>query len=179
MVTRYSRLAACLPCDALLGEVRYIDYDSEGFSPASSLFPLMHKRLPYRDEQEVRALLPYLPKEIFRAPQVAARLDDQGDEQWWVGPSGGLWVRADLMRELLLRGSQEIGRGPTTAETDIGEVESPMGIRVHVDLEQLLVEIVMSPGMAVEDRGRVKALARQISRRLRVEASALEGQPTF
>jgi hypothetical protein len=52
----YRRLRLCLPQCVFIGEVRYIDYDTESFSPSNMLNYIMHKRLSFSHERELRAI---------------------------------------------------------------------------------------------------------------------------
>jgi len=57
LVTRYRDLAAALPGDVMLGEVAYVDYREDAIPNTNAFYPLMHKRVAYRHEREVRAIL--------------------------------------------------------------------------------------------------------------------------
>jgi len=52
----YRRLRLCLPQCVFIGEVQYIDYDTEAFSPRNLLNYIMHKRLSFSHERELRAI---------------------------------------------------------------------------------------------------------------------------
>jgi hypothetical protein len=52
----YRRLRQCLPPCVFIGEVKYIDYETEGFSVAIALNFIMHKRRPLAHERELRAV---------------------------------------------------------------------------------------------------------------------------
>ena len=52
----YRRLRLCLPQCVFVGEVNYIDYDTQSF-PARQMFNyIMHKRLSFSHERELRAI---------------------------------------------------------------------------------------------------------------------------
>jgi hypothetical protein len=52
----YRRLRRCLPQCVFVGEVSYIDYETEGFSPRNVFNAIMHKRLSFAHERELRAI---------------------------------------------------------------------------------------------------------------------------
>lgn len=52
----YRRLRLCLPQYVMVGEVNYIDYDTGGFSIGNMLNFIMHKRLSFAHERELRAI---------------------------------------------------------------------------------------------------------------------------
>jgi hypothetical protein len=52
----YRRLRQCLPQSVLVGEVRYIDYETQGFSIGNTFNYIMHKRLSFAHERELRAI---------------------------------------------------------------------------------------------------------------------------
>ena len=52
----YRRFRGCLPPCVLIGEVNYIDYETQGFSPANGFNFIMHKRLSFTHERELRAI---------------------------------------------------------------------------------------------------------------------------
>jgi hypothetical protein len=52
----YRHLRLCLPQCVLVGEVSYINYEKEGFSPANGFNFIMHKRLSFAHERELRAI---------------------------------------------------------------------------------------------------------------------------
>jgi hypothetical protein len=52
----YRRLRQCLPQCVYIGEVNYINYETEGFSVGNSFNFIMHKRLSFEHERELRAI---------------------------------------------------------------------------------------------------------------------------
>jgi hypothetical protein len=48
----YRRLRSCLPGCVFIGEVKYINYDTEGFSPHNGFNFIMHKRRSFEHERE-------------------------------------------------------------------------------------------------------------------------------
>lgn len=81
--TRYARLvetAAAHP-DFYVGQVRYIDYDTERFPEADLFSPLMHKRIAFAHEREVR-LVAVLPAALDSAnPPGPAGIDIEWDPE--------------------------------------------------------------------------------------------------
>jgi hypothetical protein len=56
----YRRLRVALPPQVLIGEVTYIDYETQGFPPSNAFNVfnfIMHKRLSFEHERELRAIL--------------------------------------------------------------------------------------------------------------------------
>jgi hypothetical protein len=54
--TTYRHLRVCLPECVLIGEVKYINYETEGFSAQNLLNFIMHKRMSFAHERELRAI---------------------------------------------------------------------------------------------------------------------------
>jgi hypothetical protein len=52
----YRRLRLCLPKCVSIGEVNYINYDTDGFSSLNAFNFIMHKRLSFAHERELRAI---------------------------------------------------------------------------------------------------------------------------
>jgi hypothetical protein len=52
----YRRLRQCLPQCVYIGEVNYINYETEGFSSGNTFNFIMHKRLSFAHERELRAI---------------------------------------------------------------------------------------------------------------------------
>jgi hypothetical protein len=52
----YRRLRLCLPKCVFFGEVRYINYEKEAFPSSNFLHFIMHKRLSFEHERELRAV---------------------------------------------------------------------------------------------------------------------------
>jgi hypothetical protein len=65
--SRFNRLAKTLPAEVFAGEVKYIDYESDVFPRGNAFNALMHKRLSFSHERELRAVV-ILPPESARAP---------------------------------------------------------------------------------------------------------------
>ena len=53
----YRRLRIALPPQVLIGEVTYIDYETQGFPASNGFNFIMHKRLSFAHERELRAIL--------------------------------------------------------------------------------------------------------------------------
>lgn len=55
----YARLRDCLPseADAYMGEVRYMDYDTEWLPEGNTFAPFVHKRKSFEHEREIRAVI--------------------------------------------------------------------------------------------------------------------------
>jgi hypothetical protein len=52
----YRRLRQCLPKTVMIGEVNYINYETQGFTPFNGMNFIMHKRLSFSHERELRAI---------------------------------------------------------------------------------------------------------------------------
>jgi len=52
----YRRLRLCIPQSVFVGEVTYIDYETESFPPYQLMNHIMHKRLSFSYERELRAI---------------------------------------------------------------------------------------------------------------------------
>lgn len=59
--TTYADIKNILPSDAMIGLVKYIDYDKDVFPIENSLYPFTHKRKSFEHEREVRFLIQRLP----------------------------------------------------------------------------------------------------------------------
>jgi hypothetical protein len=127
--TRYNKLAAVLPDSVLLGMVRYVDYQRGLIPEDNMLRALMSKRLEYRHEQEVRAVLWHLPD----------------------APKGA----------------------------DISKIVTPPGMRVGVNLADMIEAVVLSPKADKHDREAVSTSLRHHGIYADVGISALGGSPTF
>jgi hypothetical protein len=53
----YRRLRQCLPQCVMIGEVNYINYETQGFPADNGLNYITHKRLSFSHERELRAIL--------------------------------------------------------------------------------------------------------------------------
>jgi hypothetical protein len=80
----YRRLRLCLPSNLLIGEINYINYETEGFSTSNGFNFIMHKRLSFAHERELRAIF----WEMDGTPE-AQRFKPQIE-------SGGLAIEVDL-----------------------------------------------------------------------------------
>src|SRR5580700_10204543 len=56
IMSTYRRLRECLPPCVFMGEVVYIDYETQGFNPFLATNFILHKRLSFAHERELRAL---------------------------------------------------------------------------------------------------------------------------
>jgi hypothetical protein len=104
----YRRLRSCLPQFVLVGEVNYIDYDKEGFSTGNLLNFIMHKRLSFAYEREVRAIFWELTGEpdaqSYKSQIGPGGLEIKVDlpalvERVYVSPTAAPWV-ADVVRNM-------------------------------------------------------------------------------
>lgn len=59
--TTYADLKKLLPLDAMIGMVKYIDYDSDTFPLDNTFYPFTHKRKSFEHEREVRFLIQKIP----------------------------------------------------------------------------------------------------------------------
>lgn len=59
----YQRLTTVLPDDSYIGQVTYLDYETEWVSEGNSFYPFVHKRKSFEHEREVRAVIQELPFE--------------------------------------------------------------------------------------------------------------------
>jgi hypothetical protein len=62
VVTTFDRLRRALPDSCHIGQVNYIDYDSEYVPEGNAMAPFLYKRNSYEYEREVRALIQEFPK---------------------------------------------------------------------------------------------------------------------
>jgi hypothetical protein len=53
----YRRLRARLPQDVMIGEVKYINYETQWFNASQAFDYIMHKRLSFAHERELRAII--------------------------------------------------------------------------------------------------------------------------
>lgn len=59
--TSYQKLVDCLPDQAFVGLVNYIDYEKEWLPEGNSFYPFTHKRKSFEHEKEVRIVIQELP----------------------------------------------------------------------------------------------------------------------
>lgn len=57
--TSFRKLKNCLPSDCHIGMVNYIDYTTDKFNLEDRLAPIVHKRISFSFEQEVRIVWPH------------------------------------------------------------------------------------------------------------------------
>lgn len=110
--TRYETLARCLPDrgdlgDLFVGEVKYLDYETETFEVHNSYDPFMHKRKSFEHEKEVRAVFhPGLPNPSKLPPQEPGRHVEVDlkilVEQVRIAPSAATWF-LELVRTVCER----------------------------------------------------------------------------
>jgi hypothetical protein len=82
----YARLCECLPEQAYVGKVHYINYETE-FMPENNMFyPFVHKRKSFEYEQELRAVIEDLPRTV----------QDRRLETGKPNPEYGKLVKVDL-----------------------------------------------------------------------------------
>jgi hypothetical protein len=114
--TTYEKLDASLPKGVLLGQVAYVDYDTDNNPPHDALALLMRKRQAYDHEHEVRALIwpamnppGLLPKNfgedtsIINVPWAA----DEYLEQIYVSPYAEEWYR-DVVESVIQKFAPEL-----------------------------------------------------------------------
>jgi hypothetical protein len=96
----YRRLRLCLPKCVFIGEVKYLNYETEGFSVTNAFNFIMHKRVSFAHERELRAIF----WEIDGTPEAQpykARIEEAGlaisvdlpalIEQVYVSPTAAPW----------------------------------------------------------------------------------------
>ena len=76
----YKQLWDCLPSkECYLGEVRYVDYETDAFDHSNLFSLVMHKRTSYAHEHEVRAVIINVSAEILESrnhpPGVPVKID--------------------------------------------------------------------------------------------------------
>lgn len=86
IAARSGDLAKVLPTEALFGEIRYLDYETEVFPGRNNLYPYIHKRQSFAHEHEVRAII--WQTEHYR---IGLPLDDAHTPQ-----DPGIWVPTGL-----------------------------------------------------------------------------------
>jgi hypothetical protein len=52
----YRRLRICLPQCVMMGEIKYIDYETQGFPVDNGFYAITHKRSSFSHERELRAI---------------------------------------------------------------------------------------------------------------------------
>lgn len=104
----YRRLAACVPDDAYVGLVQYVDYAVTPIPTNNLLWPYVHKRLSFAHERELRAVLPRYAspdgqlnslKENPPAGFAAPIAPDALIEAVFVAPGSPAWFR-DLVADV-------------------------------------------------------------------------------
>jgi hypothetical protein len=96
----YRRLRLCLPKCVFIDEVKYINYDTEGFSVGNAFNFIMHKRLSFAHERELRGIF-WEPDGTPEAQPYKARIEDAGlaisldlpalIERVYVSPTAAPW----------------------------------------------------------------------------------------
>jgi hypothetical protein len=104
----YRRLRRCLPQCVFVGEVSYIDYETGGFSLGKVFNAIMHKRLSFAHERELRAIF-WEQDGTPDAQPYKPQIDDSGlamevdlpalIERVYVSPTAAPWF-ADLVRAM-------------------------------------------------------------------------------
>jgi hypothetical protein len=96
--TTYGELRSSLTCPerVYIGKVRYIDYRDDSFPADNAFRPLLHKRLYFENERELRAMIP--------GQTMAETQDEEGTPRvaWTADPRLGVAASVDL--EKLIRG---------------------------------------------------------------------------
>ena len=80
----YRKLRSCLPNCVFIGEVNYIDYQTQSFSPQNTFNFIMHKRKSFEHERELRALF-WEVDSVPGAQPYKAKIE-----------AAGLWIEVDL-----------------------------------------------------------------------------------
>ncbi|MBR0827541.1 hypothetical protein JQ596_18610 [Bradyrhizobium manausense] len=104
----YRRLRSCLPQSVFIGEVNYIDYDKQSFPGYQALNYIMHKRISFSHERELRAVFwewlgtpeaqPY--KRRIGASGLSIEIDLSSlIEQVYVSPTAAPWF-AKLVEDM-------------------------------------------------------------------------------
>jgi hypothetical protein len=111
IVSTYYKLVDRLPQRALIGLVRYIDYDRDWLPEGNSLYPFVHKRRSFDHEREVRAVIQEFPiandtilvekTNPECGSMVAVQLRALIDEVY-VAPTSSQWLR-DLVERVSMR----------------------------------------------------------------------------
>ena len=96
----YRRLRLCLPQCVLIGEVNYINYETQGFAISNAMNFIMHKRLSFAHERELRAvfweMIGDLDAQPYKARIEASGLPIEVDlpaliERVYVSPTAAPW----------------------------------------------------------------------------------------
>lgn len=147
----YQKLRDCLNKKCYVGVVTYIDYERDGLptTPKNALFPFTHKRLSYKHEDELRAVLPGWPpvKQLI------------GEKPEW------------MKHEMTVEGVRAMY--DFDAEPDCGGVWHP------IDLNILLDEIRIAPGSPPWFRELVEQVVRRYALGKPVEQSRLNASPLY
>jgi hypothetical protein len=102
----YRRLRQCLPKTVMVGEVNYINWETEGFPADNGLNFIMHKRLSFSHERELRAIFwemagdaqSYKPK--IESGGIAIEVDLSSlIERVYVSPTATPWL-TNLVRAM-------------------------------------------------------------------------------
>lgn len=121
------------PRDIFLGEVRYIDYKIDSFSPLNTLAPFFHKRLSFSHEKEVRAVISERP------PSFTGELADYlelNDEEI----PGGLSLKVDV--EMLIN---SIRISPESPDWFLALVKDIIHSKFKLNLEVERSDILRDP----------------------------------
>jgi hypothetical protein len=96
----YRRLRVCVPKTVFIGEVTYIDYETDAFSMANGFNFIMHKRLSFAHERELRAIF-WESREGHDNEQYRAKIEPSGlaievdlpmlIERVYVSPTAASW----------------------------------------------------------------------------------------
>jgi hypothetical protein len=97
----YRRLRMCLPECVFVGEVSYINYETEGFQAGQGFNYIMHKRLSFAHERELRAIF-WDMAGIPEAQPYKAKIEPSGlaievdlptlNERVYVSPTAAPWL---------------------------------------------------------------------------------------
>jgi hypothetical protein len=99
----YRRLRQSVPKNVMIGEVNYINYQTQRFSPSNGMNFIMHKRMSFSHERELRAILWEMAGD---AQAYKSRIDSSGTaievdlsaliERVYVSPTAPPWF-SDLV----------------------------------------------------------------------------------
>jgi len=107
----FTRLYQCLPSEAYVGVVRYIDYETEWLPDGNSFWAFVHKRRAFEHERELRAVIQELPERpdgiAVGSPNTEAGRLIPVDmaylvERVFVSPTAADWI-AELVRRITAR----------------------------------------------------------------------------
>ena len=100
-VARLIQSFAATPRSVFMGEMKYIDYDTDSMPTGNGFFLALHKRKSFEHERELRAIV--TPNELEDRTGIIVPVDLRTlMERVFVAPDSPAWVR-DLVRKVLAR----------------------------------------------------------------------------